>query len=173
MRPFKLLVSLALLGGLAGTILAPAAPALAKKSRSPYKSRLLWATVDVCGPTDQPHTIGVRGSMPGDERPAQTMYMRFRVQYLDPATHAWKYLPKGADSGFQAVGPADAPGQAGRSFQFVPTPGASYTLRGVVSFQWRRRNRIIFASTLTTTANRRSFAGADPPGYSAATCVLT
>jgi hypothetical protein len=135
------------------------------------QSRQLWATVDVCNPHDQLNTIGIRGSMPADGHPGDTLFMRFRVQYEDAATKQWLYIAKGADSGFQQVHSAGAASQSGRNFQLVPTPGP-FTLRGVVSFQWRHGAQVLHALTRTTTAGRQSLAGADPSGYSAATCTI-
>jgi hypothetical protein len=136
-------------------------------------SRELWATVNVCSPKDQPNTIGIRGSMPGDGHSKDVMYMRFRVQYQDATTKQWLDLAQGADSGFLKVGSAGLARQAGRSFQFARAAGKpTYTLRGDVIFQWRRGATVLQTATVPTTAGRKSLAGADPHGYSAATCTL-
>jgi hypothetical protein len=143
-------------------------------ARSLLHSRELWATVDVCSPKDQPNTIGIRGSMPGDGHPKDVLYMRFRVQYLDATTTKWLKLIKGADSGFLKVGSAQLARQAGRSFQFAPVAGKpTFTLRGDVIFQWRRGRTVLQTATAPTTSGHKSLAGADPRGYSAATCTLT
>ncbi len=137
-------------------------------------SRELWASVNVCSPKDQPNTIGIRGSMPGDGHPKDVMYMRFKVQYQDATTKQWVDLSQGADSGFLKVGSAGLARQAGRSFQLAPTTGnPTYTLRGDVIFQWRRGGSVLQTATVSTTAGHKSLAGADPRGYSAATCALT
>lgn len=137
-------------------------------------SRELWATVNVCSPKDQPNTIGIRGSMPGDSHSKDVMYMRFRVQYQDAATKQWLDLSQGADSGFLKVGSAALARQAGRSFQLAPVAGKpTYTLRGDVIFQWRRGTTVLQTATVPTTAGHKSLAGADPSGFSAATCTLT
>jgi hypothetical protein len=142
-------------------------------AHSPLHSRELWATVDVCNPKDQPNTIGIRGSMPGDGHPKDVMYMRFQVQYQDPTTKKWVNLSQGADSGFTKVGSAQLARQAGRSFQFAPTSSRSaFTLRGNVVFQWRHGATVRQTATVATTAGHKSLAGADPRGYSAATCTL-
>lgn len=137
------------------------------------RSRALWATVDVCSPRDQPNTIGVRGSMPGDGRRRNAMYMRFRVQYQDPTSKRWLFVARGADSGYLKVGSASTPRQAGRSFQFAPAPNQSFVLRGYVSFQWRRGATVLGTIGKPTVAGHTSLAGADPKGYSAATCRLS
>jgi hypothetical protein len=161
MGPLKLMAAVAL----AGAVAHPA---------SLLSSRHLWATVDVCNPADQPNTIGVRGSMPGDGHPKDSMYMRFGVQYLDPTTKQWVLISKGADSGFLKVGSARLTRQSGWSFQFARLAGKpAYTLRGSVVFQWRRGAKLLASATRITSAGHRSLAGADPPGFSAATCKLS
>jgi hypothetical protein len=137
-------------------------------------SRELWATVNVCSPGDQPNTIGIRGSMPGNGHAADAMYMRFRVQYLDATTNKWVDLSQGADSGFLKVGSAALTRQSGRSFQFAPTAGKpAFTLRGYVIFQLRKGSTVLETVTRPTSAGHTSLAGADPRGFSAATCTLT
>jgi hypothetical protein len=160
-------------------VAAVAASSAAEKGvageHSLYQSRELWATIDVCNPSDQPNTVGVRGSMPGDGQPHDTLYMRFRLQYQDSTTEQWVDLSNGSNAapGFVAVGAAKSARQAGRSFQLVPVPGKpAFTLRGVVSFQWRRGTTVVHAVSRPTTAGQLSLAGADPAGFSAATCVI-
>jgi hypothetical protein len=156
------------------TALAPASAPASTPAHALLHSRELWATVDVCNPKDQPDTIGIRGSMPGDGRATDNMYMRFRVEYLDSTTDKWLELSKEADSGFVKVGSAQLARQAGRSFQFAPSAGKSaFTLRGEVIFQWRKAATLLETATIPTTAGHTSLAGADPKGFSAATCKLT
>lgn len=152
--------------------LVTAAGALARPSFTPLlKSPELWATVDICNTPHRPDTLGIRGSMPGDGHPHDAMYMRFRVQSLAAATKQWTDLGKSADSGFVPIGSAASTRQAGRTFELKPTPTA-YTLRGQVEFQWRRSGHTVHLASLPTTARHTSLAGAEPKGFSAATCVL-
>jgi hypothetical protein len=112
--------------------------------------------------------------MPGDSSSKDTLYMRFRMQYLDPSTQRWTYVGQGGDSGFLKLGGAGVARQAGRSFQFAhSSPRPAFTLRGVVTFQWRRGGATLLSTTRPTSAGHRSLAGSDPRGYSAATCTLT
>jgi hypothetical protein len=169
------MVSAKLLAGLATLGLAASPPHTTPSGqleKALYSSRLLWATVDVCNPKDQPDTIGIRGSMPSDGRKGDTLYMRFRVQYEEASNKQWAYVAKNADSGFQPVHSAQNASQAGRNFQLVPASG-SFMLRGVVSFQWRHGTHVLYQTTRTTTAPHESLAGADPKGYSAATCTIS
>jgi hypothetical protein len=136
------------------------------------RSRLLWATIDICDPSDQPNTVGVRGSMPGDHQQHDTMYMRFRLQYMSAASKTWVDLSK-ASGGYAPVGSGTSARQAGRSFQLNPVAGQpAFTLRGVVNFEWRHGTRIVAQTTRTTSAGRQSLAGSDPAGFSAASCLI-
>ncbi len=146
---------------------APARPSFTPLAKSPE----LWATVDICNAPHHPNTIGIRGSMPTDGHPHDAMYMRFLVQSLDVTTKQWTDLGKGADSGFVPIGSAASTQQAGRTFELKPTP-STYTLRGQVEFEWRRRGHAVHLVSLPTTAEHKSLAGAEPKGFSAATCVL-
>jgi hypothetical protein len=162
-------------------LLVPSAPSVASgaetKTAVPAhaldRSRELWATIDVCSPPDQLNTVGVRGSMPGDGQARDTMYMSFRLQYEDSATGKWIDLESAAAPVFVAVGTGKSARQAGRSFQLVPVAGKpAFTLRGVVSFQWRRGTAIVHTVSRPTTAGQLSLAGAAPAGFSAADCVI-
>jgi hypothetical protein len=153
------------------------APASVKTPAAPPALRLspaLWATIDVCNPADQPDTVGIRGSMPGDKHARDTLFMRFRLQYrLAGNPVRWVDLGGGAASGFVKVGSAKAARQAGWSFQLMPPAGRpATTLRGVVTFQWRRGSQILAFVSRATTAGHTSLAGADPSNFSAATCSI-
>lgn len=134
-------------------------------------SHELWATIDVCSPHNQPHTVGVRGSMPGNGVAHDKMFMSFRLQYMDTTSKRWVDLVSGATPTFVPVGGGGAARQDGQSFQLVPGK-APATLRGVVDFQWRRGGTVLASAARPTTAGRKSLAGADPKGFSAATCVI-
>lgn len=153
-------------------VLAPAAAA--KRPRSIYSSPLLWATVNVCDTPQHPDTIGVRASIPGSGVSAERMFMRFQVQYYVASQGEWHNLVTGGDSGWIAVGSAMyAARQAGQSFRFQPPSGdGSETLRGAVTFEWRRGERVVRRARKRTTGGHRDAQGGDPPGYSAAVCEL-
>src|SRR5271166_4772206 len=143
--------------------LAPSktAPTKARKAskleRQLLHSHELWATIDVCDPADQPSTVGVRGSMPGDGHAHDTMYMSFRLQYLSSATKSWVNLASGASSGFVAVGSGASARQGGTSFELKPVAGKpAVTLRGVVDFQWRRGKTVVVSGAEPSTAGHLS-----------------
>jgi len=136
-------------------------------------SHELWATIDVCNPADQANTIGIRGSMPGDGESHDRMYMSFRLQYMDSATKQWTNLAGGASPGFVAVGSGGSARQDGRVFTLMPAAGtAAAELRGVVDFQWRTGKKILLSAARPTAAGHISLAGADPAGFTAATCMI-
>jgi hypothetical protein len=135
-------------------------------------SRRLWATIDVCNPTDQPDTVGVRGSMPGDGQARDRMYMSFRLQMETSLGH-WRELSGSTTASFVAVGTGASSRQGGSSFVIKPVAGKPpIILRGVVVFQWRRGKTVLTQATRTTSAGHQAFAGADPEGFTAASCSL-
>jgi hypothetical protein len=99
------------------------------------------------------------------------MYMRFRLEYYNRVARKWQELGRSADSGFLRVGPANTVRQGGRSFTLAASSSA-FTLRGVVDFEWLRGRRVVHSAERATSGGHKSLAGADPAGYSAATCVM-
>ncbi len=157
----------------AGSAVAPRSSGEATQLAALLRSRALWATIDLCNPSDQPDYVGIRGSMPADGHRGDKMYMAFRLQYMDTATDKWVDLASPKAPVYTYVGPSSIVRQGGRSFQLVPRPGKpAATLRGVVSYQWRRGSTVLQSTTRPTTAGHKSLAGADPAGYSAASCLI-
>jgi hypothetical protein len=169
----KLLAAASLLllpATLAPAALAAAAKPKAKAKTPPITSRHLWATVDTCNTAAYPRVIGIRGSMPGTGLATEKMYMRFQVEYQ--AGPDWKLLPA-ADTGFRLVGSATFKArQAGQNFTIRAVAGTPYVLRGLVTYQWRKRGHAVLRASQVTTAGHLATAGADPAGYSAAACSL-
>jgi hypothetical protein len=148
-----------------------AQPGRAQAASTVLQSRQLWATINVCNPKDQPDIVGVRGSMPSDGHQRDRMYMSFRLQYLNTTTKHWVDLA-GATPTFIWVGSGSAR-QGGQSFQLMPAAGRpAFTLRGLVEFQWRRGRAVLQSTRRPTTAGHVSLAGADPRGFSAASCQI-
>ena len=132
-----------------------------------------WATVNVCDTAGHPDGIGIRGSMPGGG-PGVRLRMRFVVQFRGPGGR-WRRVGAGGDSGWIDAGSAGVrrTRQAGQTFTVTPpASGGAYLLRGVVRFQWRRGKTVVRRARALTRGGHAGSAGADPPGYSAATCVV-
>jgi hypothetical protein len=147
--------------------------AKARAASSVLQSRQLWATINICNPRDRPDYVGIRGSMPGDGHAHDTMYMSFRVQYLNSTTKHWADLGGTMAPSFIDVGSGSAGRQGGESFQVKPISGKpAFMFRGLVEFQWRRGKKVLESTKRATTGGRPSPAHADPPGFSAATCLI-
>lgn len=140
--------------------------------RALLNSPQLWATIDICNPADQPNTVGVRGSMPGDDHSKDQMYMSFRLQYMNATTKQWVDLSTTAPS-YVSVGAAKTARQGGSSFELKPVTGTpGFTMRGVVNFQWRRGSTVEYTVSRPTTAGHQSLTGADPVDFTSATCKI-
>jgi hypothetical protein len=167
--------ALALLSGLAfapASLAAAAGAKLAARAPALANGHALWATIDVCGSEPSP-MVGIRGSMPSDGQPHETMYMLFKVQYLDTKTKQWTDLPKGGHSSGVKVGTASTTRQAGWTFELAAPPhGSTFQLRGVVEFQWRQGSKVTLSTSRPTSGGHPSAAGAVPRGFSAATCTI-
>lgn len=141
---------------------------------APSASPLLWATVNVCDTRERPDTIGIRGSMPGSGVRSQEMYMRFQLQYFDTTDDRWHNIGATGDSGFISVGSAKYQRrQSGRNFTVQPPSKGSFRLRGTVTFEWRKGTEVVRRERKRTTAGHGNTAGADPNGFSAATCIVS
>jgi hypothetical protein len=164
------------IGAIALLLAAFPAAAGARSADAITHSKKLWATVNVCDTVGHPDSIGIRGSMPGDGDKAETMYMRFQVQYFTPDDSLWHNLGSAADSGFVALGSARAKSrQSGVTFTITPPrPGAApYLLRGMVTFDWRENGVVVRHIRKRTAADHPNTAGADPVGATAATCSIS
>ena len=100
------------------------------------------------------------------------MYMSFRLQYMNATTSQWIDLSRTVP-GFVAVGAGKTARQGGSSFELKPVTGQSaFAMRGVVDFQWRHGATVVASLSRPTTAGHQSLAGADPAGFTAATCLI-
>jgi hypothetical protein len=61
----------------------------------------------------------------------------------------------------------------GRTFTIRPPAGGGvFVLRGVAIFEWRRGDSVVRRARRLTRGGHPGTAGADPAGYSAATCTI-
>jgi hypothetical protein len=166
----------ATLGAIALLLAVVPVTATARTADAITHSKRLWATVNVCDTVGHPDSIGIRGSMPGDGDKAETMFMRFQVQYFKPADAMWHNLGSDADSGFVELGSARARARQ-YGFTFTITPpragAAPYLLRGSATFDWRENGVVVRHLRKRTAAGHPNTAGADPIGFTAATCSIT
>jgi hypothetical protein len=151
----------------------PKRPLTPRPPRALLHSHELWATIDVCNTLKQPDTIGIRGSMPGDGRAHDEMFMSFHLQYLN-AVNQWVELEgSSSSSAYIDVGDAKAARQGGWSFTLKPREGKpAFMLRGIVDFKWARGKTIVLNASRATTSGHESTAGAEPKDYSASSCSV-
>ena len=166
----RVTVLLALLGaaGAVGAVGAPAAAAVPATAPAVPAPDELWATINVCDTARHPGEVGVRAAMPGRPRGAGRR-MRFRLQWLDGGR--WRYV-EGADSGWRRLSVARGRMvEHGWTFQ-LERPSRPITFRGVVRFRWLDEGEVVRRALELTETGHRSTVGADPAGYSAATCSI-
>ena len=150
------------------------APTPASAAKPVARSPDLWATVNICDSADHPNYIGVRGSMPGLGRRA-SLFMRVQTQYLAAADGKWHNMVGKGDSGYMKLGVAKKRVIEG-GFSVAVTPpadGGAHTLRGAVTFVWKRKGRTVERRREITEAGHKSTKGADPAGFSAAICQIS
>lgn len=153
MHARRLRPCLALAAALAAVLPGSPARAAGPLTASP----LLWATVNVCDTVDQPDTAGVRASMPGSGSAAEEMFLRFELQYPRAGDGRWVDV---GDSGWVDVGSARYRArQTGRDFVVAPPASGSYTLRGLVTFEWRRRGKVVRRARRATADRSKPVAG--------------
>lgn len=137
-------------------------------------ARQPWATINVCDTPEHPNVVGIRASIPGSGKGGERMFVRIVVQYLRPGPGTWHPVGPQADSGFVPVGSGKArTRELGRNFILQDPPArTSHIVRGFVRFEWRRGEQVVRSATRLTRAARPHTVGADPPGFSAATCEI-
>jgi hypothetical protein len=150
------------------------APAAATAATPVDRSPDLWATVNICDTPSFPDRIGIRGSMPGLGRRA-ALYMRFDVHYLAKADGKWHNMEEKGNPGLRKVGVTKRQVlESGYTFRVpAPSDGGAHTLRGSVTFVWKRKGRTVERRREVTEAGHRSTKGADPAGFSAAICQIS
>jgi hypothetical protein len=117
--------------------------------------------------------------MPGDGTRTR-MYMRFAAQYRD-SDGRWEFVGGEARSPWMYAGSALFRHQeVGYTFSFdAPQADDTFVFRGVADFQWRARRRhhgkasvAILRSERLVTESGHPSSGAEPAGYSAASCEI-
>ena len=158
---------------LAAVIMACTASAWgAQRDSLSWRQHDLWATVNVCDTQTHPGVIGIRGSMPALPE-ANRLFMRFRVQYQPGTDRAWRFVKNSDSEWIQVAKARNRTYTSGSNFTLAPPEkGTKQLLRGYVDFQWRHEERVIQQANRVTTARRGNTIGADPAGFSAATCKI-
>ena len=159
---------------LTGGALVFATPALGAPAADLARDPALWATVNICDTVGHPDGVGLRGSMPGSDDRRDALFMRLRLQF-QRGDGTWQAVGPAGDSGWMALGRGDARvRQAGRTFTVMPPPDGhpAYVMRGVAAFEWRRNGDVVRRARRATSAGHPGTPGADPAGFSDATCSV-
>lgn len=132
--------------------------------RGAERSRLLWATVNICNTARHRNTIGIRGQAPSLPF-ATTMSMLIQVDYWNGR----KFIPDPYASKRLDLGdPSNEVVQNGANFTFRPP----VILSGTIEFEWKLAGRVIGHATRFTGHGYKGVAGGDPAGSSSATCRM-
>ena len=150
------------------------APSTASAAPPIERSPDLWATVNICDSPAHPNKVGIRGSMPGLGKRA-SLWMRVQIHYLAAADGKWHNFESNGDSGYMKLGVAKKRViEGGATFKIKPpADGGAHTVRGAVTFVWKRKGRTVERRREITERGHRSTKGADPPGFSAAICQIS
>ena len=146
----------------------------------------LWATVNICDTADNPDSMGIRASMPGNGTD-QRMWMRFTAEYWSRSRQAWTAVSGSGASPWVYAGSAQyASRQVGWTFAFSPPPeGVTFTMRAHVEFEWRAkqipaakraargtRPKVVRSLLRTTETGIQGVEGGDPAGTSKTACLI-
>ena len=128
------------------------------------------ATVNVCNSAGSPRTMGVRAQMPG-RRAKDQLYVTIEPQWFSRRTQQW--LPAGPGVEVHLGDGNVRSRQGGYTFEYEPPQnGRGHALRAAVGFQWRRGGDVVRSSSTVTSGGMAGALESDPPGYSAAVCLL-
>jgi hypothetical protein len=164
-RDMRPRIGIVVLSCVAFAVAAPVSPAVAAKAKP-------WATVNICDTAKNPNTIGIRASMPRG-KDGEQLFIRFRVQYFSMQDNKWHHVTSGGDSGWVSIPkPSGKARQKGWSFQISPN-SETIKLRGVATMEWRKNGEVTRRKRERTHSGHKGAAAADPPGYSAANCIVT
>jgi hypothetical protein len=179
--PCTLLAIIAALGGCATAAQAnrttgrrgPTAAQIRKAVAGAERSKLLWATVNVCQ-TNGKHaahggSIGVRGQMPTLGF-AATLGMTIQLNRYSAKSKSFVALPY--PTAKTTVSPGTFATDLHQDGAVFPFSGPAGLLNATVTFSWTRAGKLLGRIAEPTTAGHPSAAGGRPARYSAAQCLL-
>lgn len=142
---FPKLLRAVVVAALASALVPAWAAAQAAPGRSP------WATINACDPPQRPASVGVRVSVP-NRRDAE-QWVRIRMQFFDATRRAWRVVQRGGDAGLRKLSDGGGRVMGGTTFLFTaPKPGVRLKVRGIVDFEWRRRQKVLARARVFTTS---------------------
>jgi hypothetical protein len=179
--PCTLLAIIAALGGCATAAQAkrttkhgaPTVAQIRKAVARAERSKMLWATVNVCQTTGkhaaQGGSIGVRGQMPTLGF-ASTLSMTIQLNRYSAKSKSFVALPYATAK--TTVSPGAFATDLHQDGAVFPFSGPAGLLNATVTFSWTRAGRLLGSTTQQTTAGHRDADGGQPAHYSTAQCQL-
>jgi hypothetical protein len=178
--PCTLLAIIAALGGCATVAQAertakrgPTVAQIRKAVAKAKRSKMLWATVNVCQVNGKhaAHggSIGVRGQMPTLGF-ASALSMTIQLNRYSAKSKSFVALPYATAK--TTVSPGTFATDLHQDGAVFPFSGPAGLLNATVTFSWTRAGKPLGSTTRQTTAGHRDAAGGQPARYSAAQCQL-
>lgn len=180
-RPCTLLAIIAALGSCATVAQAkrtnhrsaPTAAQIRKAVAKAERSKMLWATVNVCQTKGKQAahggSIGVRGQIPTLGF-ASTLSMTIQLNRYSVKTKSFVALPYATAK--TTVSPGAFAADLHQDGAVFPFSGPAGLLNATVTFDWTRAGKLLGSTTRPTTAGHRDAAGGRPAHYSTAHCQL-
>jgi hypothetical protein len=179
--PCTLLAIIAALGGCATAVQAkrtthrggPTPAQIRKAVAKAERSKMLWATVNVCQTKGtqaaQGGSIGVRGQMPTLGF-VSTLSMTIQLNHYSATSKSFVALPE--PTAKRTVSPGAFASDLHQAGEVFPFSGPAGLLNATVTFSWTRAGKLLGRTTRQTTAGHRDAAGGRPAHYSTAQCQL-
>jgi hypothetical protein len=179
--PCTLLAIIAALGGCATVAQAkrtthrraPTVAQIRKAVAKAERSKMLWATVNVCQTNGKQAahggSIGVRGQMPTLGF-ASTLSMTIQLNHYSATSKSFVAIPDATAK--RTVSPGAFATDLHQAGEVFPFSGPAGLLNATVTFSWTRAGKLLGSTTQQTTAGHRDAAGGRPAHYSTAQCQL-
>ncbi|MFZ0388736.1 MAG: hypothetical protein WAL22_23935 [Solirubrobacteraceae bacterium] len=151
----------------------PTSAQIHKAVASAERSKMLWATVNVCQIKGQKAAngggIGVRGQMPTLGF-ASTLSMTFQLNRYSAKSKSFVALPYATAK--TTVSPGTFATDLHQDGAVFPFSGPAGLLNATVTFSWTRAGKLLGSTARQTTAGHRDASGGHPAHYSMAQCQL-
>jgi hypothetical protein len=151
----------------------PTAAQIRKAVASAERSKMLWATVNVCQTKGKKAakggSIGVRGQMPTLGF-ASTLGMTIQLNRYSAKSKSFVALPYATAK--TTVSPGTFATDLHQDGAVFPFSGPAGLLDATITFSWTRADKLLGSTTQQTTAGHHDVSGARPAHYSTAQCQL-
>ena len=145
----------------------PTAAQIKKAIARAERSKLLWATVNICNSNRYPDTIGIRGQMPSLGF-AAWLSMNIQLNYYSTTDNQFIPLPSGGSHTTRLGRSSVKLQQGGATWNF----NKPVLLNASVQFVWRRAGKLLGEITETTAAGHPTEQFGSPAHYSAKQCRI-